>query len=126
MTMSSRPAFLFGLVLERRFAEHQVFVHNGAIDFSMTAVTMHKRQRLEKPNPVVMMYTADLPSAVAPSCGMFNSRRRESASSSESRQGRILSIRRTPVLNCLNGVVAQVVCEAGLPKLQSMRSRQQN
>jgi hypothetical protein len=33
-----RPAFLFGL--ERRFAEHQVFVHNGAIDFSMTAVSV--------------------------------------------------------------------------------------
>jgi hypothetical protein len=59
--MSSRPAFLFGLILERRFAEHQVFVHNGAIDFSMTAVTMHKRQRLEKPNPVVKMYL-DTPS----------------------------------------------------------------
>jgi hypothetical protein len=33
-----RPAFLFGL--ERRFAEHRVFVHNGAIDFSMTAVSV--------------------------------------------------------------------------------------
>jgi hypothetical protein len=56
MAMSSCPAFLFGLVLERRFAEHQVFIHNCAIDFSMTAVTMHKRQRLKKPNPVVKMY----------------------------------------------------------------------
>src|SRR5262245_30738983 len=57
--------------------------------------------------------------AVAPSCGMFNSRRRESASSSESRRGRILSIGGTPVLNCLKGVVARVLWEAGLPKPHS-------
>src|SRR5262245_14583826 len=50
---------------------------------------------------------------------MFNSRRRESASSSESRQGRILSIRETPVLDCLNGVVARVVSKAGLPHSQA-------
>ena len=39
-----------------RLAEYQVFSHESAIDFSVTAVAVDKSQRIEKPYPVVERY----------------------------------------------------------------------
>jgi hypothetical protein len=44
-----------GLSLEWRLTQHHVVAHNRAKDFPVTALSIHKRQRLEKSNPFVQM-----------------------------------------------------------------------